>query len=811
MFRMYFITAFRRLAKEKIYVAINILSLALGIACFLILSLYLRSELTYDQHHTKHEQIYRIAVTIGNNKFAISQKSIGPLLTQDYPQLGEYVRFRRSNQNTLSHGDNRFDWDNVYNVDENIFEVFDHNILYGDPETALLDPYSIAISESVATSYFGDKDPVGEILEGDDISYRVTLVFADLPENSHLQYDAIYPFSIMSVFTPGYEDDYLRAGVLWSVEVFTYLLVPPDFDPESFPSIFDSFYQRYMAEINGQRIDATFLAEVQPLASIHFGEKLRNDEPNGNIFYVYGFSAVAIFILLVACINYVNLATARATKRASEVGMRKVVGANREQLIGQFIGESLVFTLGALLVGLLLVEIALNFTPIGSLMGKEELLMTFTDPAILLWVLLLSVVVSIASGLYPALYLSSISPMAALTKVNQSWRSGLSMRHVLVLLQLSISIGVIASTLLMGAQMRFVADRPLGFDTENRVLIRIRGADAIEAIPTLKNELIAHTNIIDVTETNYMPGTGSTSRAVLTETNEGVMSLEGADVIYGSLNYINALGVEVIEGRRFSEDVTTDVTAAVMVNESFVRKMGWDEPIGKRVAYPGVDNPPRVIGVTSDFHYTPLHNAIGALVIMPMQDDFGSLLESQRPLQSRLIVVNISGENIGATLETIESTIRQFDPDHIFDPVFLDDRLNQLYTSETNLMNLTEWFATICIMIAAMGLFGLAAFTTQQRYKEIGIRKVLGASSSQIVMMLTRYLIPLVLVAAIPSSIISFYALNSWLEKFAYRADINLLPFVIAIVAVLAVTLLTVGLQSFKTSQSNPVEALRYE
>jgi len=809
MFRMYFITALRRLAKEKIYVVINVLSLALGIACFLILSLYLRSELTYDQHHSKHDRIYRIMSEFSTSgRFAGSSEGIGPLLTQDYPQLGDYVRIRPATQNDLSYGDISFSWEDIYIVDENIFEVFDQETIYGNPETALSEPYTIAISESLSKTYFGDRNPIGEILDGDGFSMQVTLVFADLPENTHLQYDAVYPYSMMDVFIADFESTYIPS--LWGFSTYTYLLVPPEFDPESFASISDSFYQQYMAE-EGELRNASFRAELQPLRSIHFGEKLAADRPSGNIFYVYGFAAVAILILLVACINYMNLATARATKRANEVGMRKVMGAGRGQLIGQFIGESLIFTFGALIVGLLMVEIALNLTPIGSLMGKEDLLANFTDPTMVLWVVLLTIGVSVVSGLYPAFYLSSISPMAALTRVNGSWRNGLSIRQVLVLAQLSISIGVIACTLLMSAQMRFVANMSLGFNTENRVLINLRGADMIEAIPTLKSELIAHSNILDVVQSNYIPGNGSSTRTVDVETNEGVMSPEGVDIIITGSNYMNGMGVEVIEGRGFSEEFISDEIESIMVNASMVRRMGWDEPLGKRIGNRDDNSLRTVIGVTRDFHYASLHNAVGDLVIYPTQTNYEIVPAASRTFLRSSIVVNISGENIGATLETIGSTIRQFEPDHIFDPIFLDDRLDQLYTSETNLMNLTQWFAAICIMIAAMGLFGLAAFTTQQRYKEIGIRKVLGASSRQIVMMLTKYLIPLVLVAAIPSSIISYFALNNWLEKFAYRADINFLPFVIATTAVLAVTLLTVGLQSFKTSQSNPVEALRYE
>lgn len=806
MLKMYILIALRKLAKEKIYVFINIFSLALGIASFVVLSLYLRSELSYDQHNSKHESIYRLVSNFSNGEFAVTSEGLGPLLIQDYPQLGEFTRFRNASQNTLSYEDNRQSWDNMYLVDENLFDVFDHEIIYGDPETALDDPYSIAISESFAFSYFGDRDPVGEVLVSDSFSYRVTLVFADLPENTHLKYNAVYPYSILEVFLPNYQDDFIRR--LWGVSIYTYLHVAPEFDPSTFPDISASFYDQYMAE-RGESLNSSFSAEIQPLASIHFGEPIAADLPAGNIFYIYGFAAVAIFILLVACINYMNLATARATKRSKEVGMRKVLGATRSQLMGQFIGESMVFTMVAMVIGLFVAAFALAFTPIGSLMGKEELLISLLQPSVLFGVLLLAIGVGLLSGLYPAFYLSSISPKAALTKVAASGRSRFSIRQLLVLIQMSISIGVISSTLLMSAQMRYIANKPLGFDKENKVLVQIQGADAIETIPTMEIELLAQPGILDVVNTRAIPGTGNAVNLMQVENNEGVMEPTGVDRIMVGLDYITGMDIEVIEGRSFSEDIATDSTNSMMVNESMVAKMGWDEPIGKRIGNP--DDPMLVVGVTRDFHYAPLHNEISALLIHPFEMNFDNTSAMARPLQRTTIAITIAGDNVGATLEAIDRTIKEFAPGNIFDPVFLDEQLDRLYVSERNLMNLTELFAVVCILISAVGLFGLAAFTTQQRFKEIGVRKVLGASSLQIIFLLTKQLIFLVALAALPSCIISYYALTSWLEKFAYRTDIDITPFLIATVAVTLVTFVTVALQSLKTSQSNPVNALRYE
>lgn len=816
MFKMYFLVAVRKLMKERLYVLVNILSLALGIGSFLILALYLRSELSFDQHFSKHEEIYRISTHFTQNNgasaaFAVSQEGLGPLLLKDYPQLGAFVRFRNSSQNVLRYEDKQFRWDDIYLADENVFDVFDHEILAGDVNTALDDINSIAISESFARSYFGDEDPIGKTVQSDTYSYRVTLVFADLPESTHLKYSALYPYRALAKFIPDYEDNYIRG--LTGVGVFTYLNVSPTFDPASFEGIVTEFADRYMQE-GLARMGGTFTAAITPLDEIHFGPSYPGDRPNGNIFYVYAFAAVALFILLIACINYMNLATARATKRSKEVGMRKVVGATRGQLIAQFLGESLVFTIIALLLGIAMAVLALSFTPIASLMGKEALLTSLASPAVIGGLVVLTLGVTILSGLYPAFYLSAISPKAALSKVQNSWRGGLSIRQLLVFAQLTISIGVIACTLLMSQQMRYVASKPLGFNKENQVWIDLRGADVIEDIPVLRNELIADPNILEVTDTFMVPGFGNGINVIPVENNEGVIGPEQVDRIIVGAQYLETLGIEVVQGRGFSLDRDTGSNIVMMANEAMVRKMGWDNPIGKQIG----DSPNfqgTIIGITSDFHYTPLNNEIGPLLIELIKNDFSEMVPQTRALQTRSLIINISGNNVPETLRIIEEKIRQIDPAHIFSPSFLDARLNELYRSEINLMRLTEIFAGICIFISAMGLFGLAAFNTQQRNREIGVRKILGASSGQIIGLLCKSVIVMIVIAAVPAALFSYAAIDNWLERFAYRFEPNvvqaLLPYAIAIIAVAGVALATVAVQSLKTAQANPVDALRYE
>jgi len=812
MTKSYITIALRKLRREKLYVSINIFSLALGIASFLILALYLRSELTYDRHHENHDRIYRLLAHFKQESgsaadFAVSQNGIGPLMVRDYPQLGKQVRFRFSSQNVLTYENIRKSWDeHILLADPTVFEIFTHKILYGDPKTAFDDPYSIAISRTFARHYFGDENPMGKQLSSGAYSYKVTLVFDDLPENSHLKYVALYPMALMDVFDPNFTRNYENS--LWNVGLFTYFMVPEGFEMKEFETISKEFIERYMAE-RARMLKSTFTPELQPLNGMHFGNGLQGDLPTGNIFYVYGFAAVAIFILLVAIINYMNLATARATKRAKEVGMRKVLGAEKSQLIAQFLGESLTFSVIALVGALIMVEILLALTPIGTLMGKGQLWRAIVDPTVIIGVVLLTLGVAVLAGLYPAFYLSAISPLSALTQVKRSWRTGFSMRQVLVLAQLAVSIGVIACTLLMTNQLRYLHEKPLGFDKENRLIVNLRGYDVIKNMATIKGELRREAGVIDVMTIGGVPGTGHGSVLVPTENNDGVIEPTGMHVIGIGMNLEKGLGIKVVKGRSFSEDIATDAREAVMVNQTLVSRFGWDEPLGKRIGQ-GL-NVRRVIGVVEDFHYASLHNEMGPLLIQPLSDNFSNVPENQRALVSTSIIVVMSGENIRDTIGRVEKVIAKFDPKFDYEPLFLEDRLNRMYEAESNLMKLTGIFAGICIFISIMGLFGLAAFTTEQRTKEIGIRKVLGASDGQVITLLNRHLLPLVVIAAIPASILSYYAIDKWLQRFAYHTAIGWMTFVLATLVVALVAIATVSLQSLKTARSEPVDALRYE
>lgn len=813
--RNYLVVLLRNLQREKLYAAINIAGLSLGIACCLILGLFLRSELTYDRHHVKHDRIYRIVneFTTGGttDRFAVTSRVLGPMLAADYPEVKAYVRFQKNGNNdggtAIRHGDEVYYWKNTYFADDNVFDVFTHDIIYGDPKTALKEGGALAVSQTFARKYFGDANPIGETVSTDSgIAQKIALVFADLPANTHLKYDVL--FSSNLPFLRDADNPTMRRQQLGGISVFTYLLMAPDFNPASWPRINDDFYKRNMEEW-GRASKSQWHSWLQPLTDIHLQSEVGYDLPNGNRMYLYGCAAVALFILAVACINYMNLATARATRRARSVGIRKILGASRLTLGLQFLGEAMMFALIALVFGVVIVEVALTLTPINALMGQQVSLNLLQEPALAAWLVGLVLLMALLSGAYPAVYLSSWAPLTALTgKQVTAGKGNLRFRELLVLLQFTISAAVIASTLLMAAQMRYVANKSLGFEKENRLVVTLRGVTTLEKIPTIRSELAKNSHILGVSQADIMIGQQTPVNLIQIENDSGV--LEPAQLSHMPIgdDFVSVMGIKLLEGRDFSKRLLTDIGTNVLVNEALVRKMGWTTPIGKRLQLGNQSG--RVIGVVGDFNFKSLHTLIEPFAMHPLNEDLASIPVVSQPFVQRHLVLNVSVEDIGQTLNFIERIMSQADPKHPFEYEFLDDSLDSLYKSEQQLMKLIGIFATVCIFIACLGLFGLAAFATELRTREIGTRKVLGATTLQIILMLSRRIMLLVVIAAALASVLAYFAIDEWLTGFAYRAGINPLIFVLSAAAAAAVAFSTVALQSFKTASADPVEALRH-
>jgi putative ABC transport system permease protein len=808
--KRYLKIALRQLAREKLYALLNVSGLALGLACCLTLGLYLWSELTYDRHHANHERIYRIATQMKYNDgrssdLAITGSAVGVMLAEEYPDYFKaYVRFRdRSRPNPVlwRYQDQSAYWDDVYLADENVFQVFTHQIVYGDPSTALKEPRSIAISRRVAQRYFGDENPIGRTLTNDGgVSLAVKLVFEELPENSHLRYDALIAYKGAGLDVS--QDITTRLQQLLNLGNFeyTYVMLADGADPREYAELSAAFNEKhlkfYLAAANLE-----WKTWLEPLADVHLNAELEYDLPHGNRLYLYAFAAVAIFILSVACINYVNLATARATQRMRAIGLRKILGAKRASLIAQFLGESVLFALLATVLGVILVEVLLSLPAVSALFGKTLTLDLFGRPLLGLAVLGFGVCVGLAAGLYPAVYLSSFMPLAALVGRYQPG-GGLRLREALVFIQFAISIGVIACTLLMGQQMRFIANKGLGFEKENRLLLTLRDADLVGREALIATELKKLPGVLGVATSSRIMGRDMPSTNGKVANNEGAMTDLGFSLMTVGDDFIRVMGMELVQGRDFSRRLLTDVGRTYIVNEAFVRAMGWTDPIGKRVAIgmPGIGAGP-VIGVVKDFNYKSLRTGVEPFVMFRNVPESGP----------RLVVVSVAPQGIHETLQNIRKLFAEVDPKRPFEYTFLDEELDRLYVSEERLMKLTGIFAAICIFVACLGLFGLAASSTEQRTKEIGIRKVLGASPVTIILLLARRVLALVGIGAVVASIVAWLAMQEWLTGFAYRAALNPTYLALAALGACAVAFVTMALQSWRTVRRNPVEALRYE
>ena len=617
-----------------------------------------------------------------------------------------------------------------------------------------------------------------------------------------MKYNALFRFD-------GHQAGQDQRGRLFNIGLYTYLVMPENYNIKNFKAVSASFFKRFMEDI-GKRIGQTWDCWLQPLPDIHLHSDVAGDLPGGNLYYVYGFAVVAAFILLLACINYVNLAIARAAKRAKEIGMRKILGIPRWLLMIRFLGEAVIFSLIAMVIGAAIVEVVLKLTSINELLGKSLTLGLKDDPTLLLWMLGLSLVVGLLSGLYPAFYLSSISPLSALAGTQGKSIAGFRLRELLVLTQFTAAVIVIACTLIMAMQMRYVSQKPLGFEKHNRVVIRLRGLDLIEKYSTLKNELLKDSRITGVSVSQGVPGmeqfTILHSEADSENGPPGKIILSNMSV---GEDFPEVMGMKLVLGRSFSKKLITDIGNSLVVNEALVKNRGWKDPLGKRIQMGLVNG--KVIGVVQDFHARSLHTPVEPFVLYQFNDDFQNIPAAARPAYQRSCIVSIAGKDVQQTLKFLQDKFAQYDPKHPFEYKFMDDLLDGMYLSEEHLMKMIGIFSGICIFISCMGLFGLAAFTTEQRSKEIGIRKALGASASQIIMMLSRNILLLVMTGAIVASIIAYYAIEDWLAGFAYRVGINPLVFVVSTIVVLAVAFLTVALQSYKTAQANPALMMRYE
>jgi putative ABC transport system permease protein len=761
--------------------------------------LFIQYEISHDRYHENADKIYRILIRQPNDiyqgidMYSISPPPLKAALLNDFPEIQNAARILKT-ERLINYKNNRYLESRFFTVDPEFLKIFTFPLKAGDRETALNEPFSILITEEMAEKYFRDEDPMSKILTIDnEYDYKIVGILRNVPGNSHFQFDFLGSFNSLY---PIYGDYGKRFFEDWNAyQVKTYLQLHSSSDTGEFNSKFPVRLEKYRGRPTNDEI------YVQPLTDIHLGGNVNDEiEANSDIRYVYFFSAIALLIMLVACFNYMNLSTAGAVQRMKEVGIRKVVGAGRNNLIRQFLGESLLFAFMALLFSVLLVKLLLPV--FSSLLEKELSFQVFNNIKTYSSLIGISVFVGILAGSYPAFFLSSFLPVNI---IKGKWISRKSLnrssgfRNTLVVAQFAISTVLVICTIFIHNQLEYIRKKELGFKKEYIVTVPIQDENLKKDYEPLTYELSQYSKILDVTISNFLPFTVENSQAVDWDGRPD----DGPDFRYLCVehNFLDFYGIELAEGRNFSEDIATDVEQAYILNESAVSLIGWDDPIGKRFnCQRNVDG--QVIGVVNNFHCHSLHRQIEPLVIF--------LLDDSGWWDVRYFSIKISSSDISGTLALIEKKFKDFSP-YPLNYSFLDERIDMLYRKEQKLGQSFEYFTFVAIFIACLGLFGLASLTSGQRTKEIGIRKTLGASVNSISLLLTKEFMKLTSIGIMIAFPVSYFAMHKWLKNFAYRIDITWIPFVGAVVITILLSLGTISYQVIKAATANPVDSLRYE
>ena len=796
MFGNYLKITFRNFKRQKVYSLINVAGLAVGMACCICILVYVHHELSYDGFHAHADNIYRLVMngdTSGSPfDVALSSGPIGPTMAKDFPEVEKVVRFHSRNRTPVSYQEKQFLEDGIFYADSTVFDVFTFPFLKGNPETALMNPFSAVITRQTARRYFGSEDPLGKILRFNrQEQYAVTGVMKDVPENSHFGFDILLSYETLSVVNRGQIES-------WTQFVnYTYLLLKDGANPGEIAKKIPALNTDHMG-FNPTDIGWNLFFNLQPLRSIHLHSNLQGEiQGNSDIAYIYIFSSIAFLILLLACINFMNLSTARSTNRAKEVGMRKVLGAVRSKLIKQFLGESLIYSLLSLMLALIFVRMALPL--LSSLSGLPLEVYYAEIPRLIPGISGIAIFVGLVAGIYPATVLAGFQPARVIKGGLESAHQKRHFRNMLVVFQLAISAFLIIGTGIIFKQTTFMKNQKLGFDKEHVVVLQLIDNSVRSSIPAVKQELKSLPGVLNVSTSSHIPGWGGLAAAHLPEG----FSREDSQIMRAirvDPDYLDTLGIELAAGRNLSPEFPSDTQESVLINEAAVKRFGWDNPLGKKIQQIyGNQQTRTVIGVVKDFHMSSLHNVIEPMFINASYPEINTLC------------IRIASGNITGMLDSIRSTWKKVVPNAPFDYFFLDESFDSQYRVEERLSRLFAYFSLLAIFIACLGLFGMACYSAEKRTKEIGIRKVLGASVSGIVLMLTRELVRLFLIANIVSWPIVYMASQKWLQNFAYRTHIGLEIFLLSAILILVITLGTISYQAVKAALANPVKSLRYE
>ncbi len=789
MFKNLIKTAFRHILKHPGYSVLNILGLTLGISSALFLIIYVSDEVSYDRYHEKSERIYRVSskITEPDDQFTwiVAQIPFGPQLVQDYPEVQSFVRFINMPRDLYKYEDKEFTEENFYYVDSTLFDIFTYKVLKGDVKAALLEPNKIILTERIATRYFGADDPIGKTLTAGTSTYEVTGVIEDVPNNSHFRFDAISSRNNLPK----------QLGSWGNFGVYTYLLFPENFDVKAFETKMQAMYDAYMKTIfGGMNIKIEYILE--PLTRIHlYSTNAGEPEPTGSITYVYIFALVALFLVLIAAMNYMNLATARSARRAREVGLRKVVGSRRGPLIAQFLSESTVFTLISLILSLIVLVILLP--KFNLLAGKAFDLQIIYSPVVLATLLIVILFVGIIGGSYPAFFLSRFSPVTVLKGEITQGSAGSLFRKILVVFQFSISVIMIICTLVVFRQLNYLKTKDQGFDQKDVINVTLNGP-MVRKYPVLKQALKDNPEIKFVTSTNTAVGEGSGKVIFNVETDQGMLQ-RGVNFAVVDHDFIDALGIKIATGRDFQEDMPSDTLTGAVVNETFVKRMNWAEPIGKKVELGDANTlRARVIGVMKDYHQTGMYNEIESLLLIYRA-------------RNNQVYIKLSGNNTQSTLSFIETKWKEIYPDQPFTYAYLSERFSRQFEADEKRGLIFTMFTILAILIACLGLFGLASYMVEQRTKEIGIRKVFGANEGIILKLIAKDFLVLVTAGIVIAIPVAWYFMSNWLQNYIYRTTIGVPLIILAALLTIAITFLTISYKAYQAAIMNPANSLKTE
>jgi len=785
------------------------IGLSIGLICTILITLFIRDEFSYDKYNVNHDRIVRIGSDFTLNgkrdRVATSALPMGQTFKEEFPEVEQFVRFINAGKQQIKYGDKDFSENGVVYTDSTVFKVFSYTLIKGNPEKALVEPYSVVLNETLAKKYFGDEDPIGKVIMVDDTDhYTVQGVMKDLPTNSHFRFKILYSMNTLVQTYGADKINSIKTDSFWSFSNYTFILLKENTSISAIEKRFPFYYDKYMKGF-GEQLGVEYEPIFQKLSDIHLKSDLTWDAPTGNIKYIYILFAIAVFILSIAGINYMNMATARSSKRAKEVGIRKVVGAQKESIIRLFLLESLSLTFSALIIAIIAVELIL---PIFNTIVNKELVLSISEtPDVYLFITSIALLLGLISGSYPAFYLSAFQPASILKGTRRAKGGNKLLRQILVICQFTVSAIMISGTIIVATQLFFLKNKDMGFNKENIIVAAVQDSTMRINMEAFKTELKKNPNIKAVATSNSLIGFGGSKTVHLYEGDHGMQEYAlNYNII--DFDYIDLMELKLMQGRKFNKKITSDTSTAFIINQSAAKKFNWNtKAIGKKLQFGvavGENKDVRlgeVIGIISDFHYQTLNTVIEPISILVSED------QSAR----RLIHLKLNQQNQDESIAYIKEKWENYSPNHSFNFFFLNDKMENRFQSEERLTLIFIVFSLVSILIASMGLFGLSSFMAEQRTKELGIRKVLGATAGNIVSLLTREFFKLIIIANLIAVPIAYWALSLWLKDFPYRIDIQVWIFALTLIISLVIGLFTVSWQSYRAAEADPAMAIKYE